>query len=57
MHSNERPPLLQVSDVDGEGKSGTFPYLKGLANGDIATSKIKQVGGSWWGWVGTFPAG
>lgn len=26
-----------------EGKSGTFPYLRGLENGDTATSKIKQV--------------
>ena len=32
-----------MGDVDGDGKSGTFPYLKGLANGDLATSKIKQV--------------
>lgn len=26
-----------------DGKSGTFPYLRGLENGDTATSKIKQV--------------
>lgn len=26
-----------------EGKSNTFPYLRGLENGDTATSKIKQV--------------
>jgi hypothetical protein len=26
-----------------EGKSGSFPYLRGLENGDTATSKIKQV--------------
>jgi hypothetical protein len=25
------------------GKSSTFPYLRGLQNGDTATSKIKQV--------------
>jgi len=25
------------------GKSSTFPYLRGLENGDTATSKIKQV--------------
>lgn len=32
-----------LDDADGEGKSGTFPYLRGLENGDTATSKIKQV--------------
>ena len=34
-----------VQDVDESGKSATFPHLKGLQNGDIATSRIKQVGG------------
>ena len=34
---------VKLKDVDGEGKSETAPYLKGLANGDIATSRIKQV--------------
>ena len=32
-----------LKDADEQGKSGTFPYLKGLQNGDTATSKIKQV--------------
>jgi len=32
-----------LKDADGEGRSGTFPYLRGLQNGDTATSKIKQV--------------
>jgi len=32
-----------LKDVDDEGKSGTFPHLKGLQNGDSARSKIKQV--------------
>uniref|UniRef100_A0A7S2DXM1 glutamate synthase (ferredoxin) n=1 Tax=Haptolina brevifila TaxID=156173 RepID=A0A7S2DXM1_9EUKA len=32
-----------VSDADEEGKSETFPHLKGLQNGDLARSKIKQV--------------
>ena len=32
-----------LKDVDGEGRSDTAPYLKGLENGDIATSKIKQA--------------
>ncbi len=29
-----------LADVDGEGNSPTFPHLKGLRNGDIATSKV-----------------
>jgi glutamate synthase (ferredoxin) len=32
-----------LSDVDAEGKSPTFPHLKGLKNGDVPTSKIKQI--------------
>ncbi|MEL7334276.1 MAG: glutamate synthase-related protein, partial [Cyanobacteria bacterium J06560_2] len=32
-----------LSDVDGEGLSETLPHLKGLENGDIASSAIKQV--------------
>ena len=31
------------SDVDEEGKSASFPHLKGLRNGDLATSKVKQI--------------
>jgi len=33
----------KLSDVDDNGKSATLPHLKGLKNGDIATSRIKQV--------------
>lgn len=34
----------RLSDVDETtGKSNTLPHLKGLRNGDIATSRIKQV--------------
>jgi hypothetical protein len=32
-----------LSDVGEDGKSATFPHLKGLRNGDIATSRIKQA--------------
>ncbi len=32
-----------LDDVDGEGNSPTFPYLKGLREGDTASSRIKQV--------------
>ncbi|WP_263970687.1 glutamate synthase large subunit [Leptolyngbya sp. KIOST-1] len=32
-----------LSDVDGEGNSPTFPHLRGLKNGDTASSAIKQV--------------
>ncbi len=32
-----------LDDVDAEGNSATFPHLKGLQNGDTASSAIKQV--------------
>ena len=32
-----------LSDVDSAGVSPTFPHLAGLANGDTASSRIKQV--------------
>ncbi len=32
-----------VTDVDATGLSSQFPHLKGLANGDLASSAIKQV--------------
>jgi glutamate synthase (ferredoxin) len=32
-----------LSNVDAEGKSETLPHLNGLKNGDVATSRIKQV--------------
>ncbi|MDJ0898866.1 MAG: glutamate synthase large subunit [Xenococcus sp. MO_188.B8] len=32
-----------LNDVDGEGNSATLPHLKGLQNGDTASSAIKQV--------------
>uniref|UniRef100_A0A383V5K3 glutamate synthase (ferredoxin) n=1 Tax=Tetradesmus obliquus TaxID=3088 RepID=A0A383V5K3_TETOB len=32
-----------LGDADDAGKSASFPYLRGLQNGDTATSKIKQV--------------
>ena len=32
-----------VADCDDDGKSDTFPHLKGMQNGDIAMSAIKQV--------------
>jgi glutamate synthase (ferredoxin) len=32
-----------LDDVDNEGLSPTLPHLKGLANGDTASSAIKQV--------------
>ena len=33
-----------LADVAADGTSPTLPHLKGLVNGDIATSRIKQVG-------------
>lgn len=32
-----------LDDVDGEGASPKLPHLRGLRNGDVASSKIKQV--------------
>jgi glutamate synthase (ferredoxin) len=34
---------VRLADVDDNGRSPSVPYLKGLRNGDIATSRIKQV--------------
>ena len=34
---------IPISDADDEGKSETFPHLRGLKNGDVASSAIKQV--------------
>ena len=33
----------RITDVDAKGKSATLPHLRGLQNGDIATSRIKQA--------------
>lgn len=33
----------RINDVDAKGKSATLSHLRGLQNGDIATSRIKQV--------------
>eukprot|EP00951_Prasinocladus_malaysianus_P033591 scaffold333450_cov38-Prasinocladus_malaysianus.AAC.1 len=32
-----------VSDATDDGKSELFPYLSGMKNGDVCTSRIKQV--------------
>jgi glutamate synthase (ferredoxin) len=34
---------VALADVDADGRSPTLPHLRGLANGDLATSRIKQV--------------
>ena len=34
---------VRLADVDATGASAALPHLKGLKNGDIATSRIKQV--------------
>ena len=34
---------VPIDDADDEGKSATFPHLRGLRNGDVATSAIRQV--------------
>ncbi len=40
----EDPARFQVlNDVDGEGRSASFPSIGGLRNGDTACSAIKQV--------------
>lgn len=35
--------FITLTDIDEQGKSSYFPHLKGLRNGDIASSAIKQV--------------
>jgi hypothetical protein len=42
----------ELGDVDAEGNSPTFPHLKGLKEGDVASSRIKQVS---WGFCGSDP--
>ena len=32
-----------MQNVDADGVSPSLPHLKGLQNGDMATSRIKQV--------------
>ena len=40
----EDPARFQVlNDVDGEGRSASFPSITGLRNGDTACSAIKQI--------------
>ena len=40
----EDPARFQIlNDVDGEGRSASFPSIGGLRNGDTACSAIKQV--------------
>ncbi|NEQ37413.1 MAG: glutamate synthase subunit alpha [Okeania sp. SIO3I5] len=40
----EDPTRFKIlDDVNGQGLSGLFPHLKGLRNGDTASSAIKQV--------------
>nr|YP_010337935.1 ferredoxin-dependent glutamate synthase [Timspurckia oligopyrenoides]UNJ17520.1 ferredoxin-dependent glutamate synthase [Timspurckia oligopyrenoides] len=34
---------ISLTDVDTDGYSKTFPHLKGLKNGDRATSVVKQI--------------
>nr|YP_010330199.1 ferredoxin-dependent glutamate synthase [Porphyridium aerugineum]UNJ17915.1 ferredoxin-dependent glutamate synthase [Porphyridium aerugineum] len=35
--------FLEISNIDAEGQSSSFPYLKGLKPGDTANSAIKQI--------------
>ena len=34
---------MPIDDADADGNSDTFPHLRGLQNGDVATSAIRQV--------------
>lgn len=34
---------LTINDVDSQGNSALFPHLKGLTNGDTASSAVKQI--------------
>jgi glutamate synthase (ferredoxin) len=46
-----------IEDATAEGTSDSFPHLKGLRNGDIAVSKIKQVASGRFGVTPEFPEG
>ena len=35
--------FIPISDAKADGSTESFPYLKGLENGDVASSAIKQV--------------
>ena len=39
----EDPQRYEKISADAEGKSETFPHLRGLKTGDVASSAIKQV--------------
>ncbi len=52
----EDPVRFQkINDIDAEtGVSKQFPYLKGLRNGDVASSRIKQVASGRFGVTATY---
>jgi glutamate synthase (ferredoxin) len=35
--------FVKIENATEDGKSASFPHLRGLENGDIANSAIKQV--------------
>lgn len=35
--------FIPISDAKSDGSTDSFPYLRGLKNGDVASSAIKQV--------------
>jgi glutamate synthase (ferredoxin) len=39
----DKKRFLTINDIDSEGQSAEFPYLKGLKQGDTANSAIKQI--------------
>lgn len=39
----DRRRYTEITDADSDGLSKTFSHLKGLKNGDTASSAIKQV--------------
>lgn len=39
----DRARFTPLKDVDADGFSPSFPHLKGLKNGDLPSSMIKQV--------------
>ena len=48
---------IPIDDADDEGNSETFPHLRGLKNGDVATSAIRQVASGRFGVTTSFLMG
>jgi glutamate synthase (ferredoxin) len=48
---------IPIADADADGRSETFPHLRGLKNGDVAVSAIRQVASGRFGVTTAFVMG